>query len=177
LWRALILGAAAPAATAAGGTAATTKPAAGGLFGGGSLFGAAPAPAAAAPAAGGLFGGGSLFGGAAAAPAAAAPAAGSQSLLRLNATYEQLPRETQEWLSSTERKIHEWRAVADRFPAPASLDIAAADKLAAEAARETELLEQRSQLDAQAPRRAARRRLDSPVTRPVTRPAACTRRP
>ena len=124
-----------------------------------------------------ICGGGSLLGGAAAAPPPAARAAGSQSLLRLNATYEQLPRETQEWLSSTERKIHEWRAVADRFPAPASLDIAAADKLAAEAARETELLEQRSQLDAQAPRRAARRRLDSPVTRPVTRPAACTRRP
>ena len=149
---------AAPAPAVAGGLfgAAPAPAAAGGLFGaaapapGGGLFGAA----APRPMGGGLFGGaapapaaGGLFGAAPApAPGLAPPPSTQQQQLRLKATFENLPRETQDWLSSTERRINEWRQVAERFPAT-SFDIGASDRAAAELAREAQILGDRARLD------------------------------
>lgn len=143
------------------GAAATSAP----TFGGAPAFGTTPAPAAAT---GGLFGlsssakplGGSLFGTPAPAPAggglfgaapltAAAPAAPviSQPQLRLTARFENLPKETQDWLTSTERKINEWSRVAERFPGT-SFDIVASERAAEELATEAEIIGNRARLDA-----------------------------
>jgi hypothetical protein len=94
----------------------------------GGLFGAPAAPA-----------GGGLFGAPAAPAAAAVPPVPSEPPLRLTARFENLPQQTQEWLTATERTINEWARVAERFPA-INFDIVASERAADELSAEANII-------------------------------------